>query len=78
MIHSHKIHKPTKLTIEHYDNVVSAEVPWVTNLDDIMQVFEGMIVAIGFSKNSLDDWAKERVEELNNYESFVQENQTST
>lgn len=55
---------PVKITLSSHGQIVSAELPWDANFDQIMDVIDGMLIAQGWHKDALATWIKERADEL--------------
>ena len=56
--------QPTKLTVTHHGTVVSAELAWDASMDDILLALDGLLIAQGWPKNSLDNWARRHSDQL--------------
>lgn len=57
---------PTKLTLSHSGVTMSAELPWDSNLDDIMTAFVGCLKGVSFGDwvvKSIKDWCEEHLPE---------------
>jgi len=48
----------TIITIESHGNKFSAELPWDVNLYDLMSAMRGLLVASGYSPNTVDEFIK--------------------
>ena len=52
--------KPTSFTVKHYDKTITIEIDHSDiDLNEVMEVFEALTIAMGFSKDSFRDWVKE-------------------
>lgn len=56
-----KNHK-TKLSLEHYDMMLSAEMPAESDYTQVMDAFNGLMISAGYSKQWLLEFCKEYVE----------------
>lgn len=54
---------PTRISLSHAGTKLTAELSWDASIYDIMNALEGMLIGIGYHKDSLIDWAKEVTEE---------------
>ncbi len=54
--------KPTTFTVKHYDKTVTIEIDHSDiDFNEVMEVFESLTIAMGFSKDSFRNWVKEAV-----------------
>ncbi len=52
--------KPTTFTAKHYDKTITIEIDHSDiDLNEVMEVFESLTIAMGFSKDGFRDWVKE-------------------
>ena len=52
--------KPTTFTVKHYDKTITIEIDHSDiDFNEVMEVFESLTIAMGFSKDSFRDWVKE-------------------
>lgn len=57
--------KPTTFTVKHYDKTITIEIDHSdVGFNEVMEVFESLTIAMGFSKDSFRDWVKESGEEF--------------
>lgn len=58
--------KPTILTAQHYDKKITVEFDHSdTDLDEVMDAVETLIIGMGFHSDSLKRWIVDRAEEYN-------------
>lgn len=71
--------KPTTFTVKHYDKTITIEIDHSDiDLNEVMETFESLTIAMGFSKDGFRDWVKEMAdvyteEDTENKESFIKE-----
>jgi putative IMPACT (imprinted ancient) family translation regulator len=71
--------KPTTFTAKHYDKTITIEIDHSDiDLNEVMEVFESLTIAMGFSKDGFRDWVKEMAdvytqEDVENKEAFIRE-----
>jgi hypothetical protein len=52
--------KPTTFTVKHYDKTVTIEIDHSDiDLNEVMETFESLTIAMGFSKDGFRSWVKE-------------------
>jgi hypothetical protein len=52
--------KPTTFTVKHYDKTIIIEIDHSDiDLNEVMETFEALTIAMGFSKDGFRDWVKE-------------------
>lgn len=52
--------KPTSFTVKHYDKTITIEIDHSDiDLNEVMETFESLVIAMGFSKDGFRDWVKE-------------------
>jgi hypothetical protein len=52
--------KPTTFTAKHYDKTITIEIDHSDiDLNEVMEVFESLTIAMGFSKDGFRSWVKE-------------------
>jgi len=52
--------KPTTFTVKHYDKTITIEIDHSDiDLNEVMETFEALTIAMGFSKDGFRDWVKE-------------------
>ena len=52
--------KPTSFTVKHYDKTITIEIDHSDiDLNEVMETFEALTIAMGFSKEGFRDWVKE-------------------
>lgn len=52
--------KPTSFTVKHYDKTITIEIDHSDiDLNEVMETFEALTIAMGFSKDGFRDWVKE-------------------
>lgn len=52
--------KPTSFTVKHYDKTITIEIDHSDiDLNEVMETFESLTIAMGFSKDGFRDWVKE-------------------
>jgi len=57
--------KPTTFTVKHYDKTITIEIDHSdVDFNEVMEVFESLTIAMGFSKDSFRDWVKESGDEF--------------
>lgn len=57
--------KPTTFTVKHYDKTITIEIDHSDiDFNEVMEVFESLTIAMGFSKDSFRDWVKEAGDEF--------------
>ena len=62
---SYKDNKPTILIAQHYDKKISVEFDHAdTDLDEIMDAVETLVIGMGFHKDSLTNWILERASQI--------------
>lgn len=58
--------KPTSFTVKHYDKTITIEIDHSDiDLNEVMETFEALTIAMGFSKDGFRDWVKEMADEYN-------------
>ncbi len=58
--------KPTILTAQHYDKKITVEFDHSdTDIDEVMDAVETLIIGMGFHPNALKRWVEDRAEEYN-------------
>jgi hypothetical protein len=51
---------PTSFTVKHYDKTITIEIDHSDiDLNEVMETFEALTIAMGFSKDGFRDWVKE-------------------
>ena len=71
--------KPTTFTVKHYDKTITIEIDHSDiDLNEVMETFESLTIAMGFSKDGFRDWVKEMAdvytdEDAEDKESFIKE-----
>ncbi len=71
--------KPTTFTAKHYDKTITIEIDHSDiDLNEVMEVFESLTIAMGFSKDGFRDWVKEMAdvyseEDAEEKEAFIKE-----
>ncbi len=71
--------KPTTFTAKHYDKTITIEIDHSDiDLNEVMEVFESLTIAMGFSKDGFRDWVKEMAdvyseEDAEEKEAFIRE-----
>ena len=53
----------TKISLEHYGIKFSAEMNGDSNYNEIMEAFDGLMIAAGYSRNWLLEFCKQYVEQ---------------
>jgi hypothetical protein len=53
----------TKLSFEHYGMKFSVEMPGDSNYSEVMEAFDGLMIAAGYSRNWLLEFCKQYVEQ---------------
>jgi hypothetical protein len=62
---SYKDNKPTILTAQHYDKKISVEFDHAdTDLNEVMDAVETLVIGMGFHKDSLTNWILERASQI--------------
>jgi hypothetical protein len=62
---SYKDNKHTILTAQHYDKKISVEFDHAdTDLDEIMDAVETLVIGMGFHKDSLTNWIMEKASQI--------------
>jgi hypothetical protein len=52
----------TKISLEHYDMTLSAEMPASSSYTEVMDAFNGLMISAGYSKEWLLEFCNEYVE----------------
>jgi hypothetical protein len=71
--------KPTTFTVKHYDKTVTIEIDHSDiDLNEVMETFESLTIAMGFSKEGFRNWVKEMAdvymeEDAEDKEAFIRE-----
>lgn len=71
--------KPTTFTAKHYDKTITIEIDHSDiDLNEVMEVFESLTIAMGFSKDGFRSWVKEMAdvyteEDAEEKEAFIRE-----
>ncbi len=73
------INKPTTFTVKHYDKTITIEIDHSDiDLNEVMETFESLTIAMGFSKDGFRDWVKEMAdvyteEDAEDKEAFIKD-----
>ena len=71
--------KPTTFTVKHYDKTVTIEIDHSDiDLNEVMETFESLTIAMGFTKDGFRSWVKEMAdvyveEDAEDKEAFIRE-----
>ncbi len=71
--------KPTTFTVKHYDKTITIEIDHSDiDLNEVMETFESLTIAMGFSKDGFRSWVKEMAdvyseEDAEDKETFIRE-----
>ena len=60
------------ITIESYNKVFSADIPDSSDIGEVMDVFNGLLVACTYQMESINSYITERSEELKEEEDFYE------
>lgn len=66
----YKVPDPMIITVKHHGKTFTAELPWDSNLDDIFEAINGLLVADGWSESSVQDHIIEYGQELEEYKNY--------
>lgn len=68
------IGKPTTFTVKHYDKTITIEIDHSDiDLNEVMETFESLTIAMGFSKDGFRDWVKEMALQYNEEDGWNEE-----
>lgn len=58
---------PMVITVKHHGKTLTAELPWDSDLSEVMEVIKGLLITDGWSADSVDNHIIEMAEQLKEY-----------